>query len=105
MVQESYYVVGFDKDEDCTFDIIVLKQDFLASDHYNEIDPETRVKLEDEQYMTDYEVEVYELLVGVKLYELPGVYAVMCILEDCGNKLSRADWKYTTDLSIIPFTP
>ena len=42
--------------------------------------------------MIDYEVE---------MEELPDVYAVMHILEDCDDKLSRSDWKYTTNLSII----
>ena len=88
MEQEYYYVAGFDKEDDCTFDVKVLKQDFLASHHYDEIDPEIRDKLEDKQYMIDYEVE---------MEELPDVYAVMHILEDCDDKLSRSDWKYTTN--------
>ena len=86
MVQEYYYVTGFDKEDDYTFKVKVLKQDFVDSQHYGEIDPEIRDELEDKQY--------------VGMAELSDVYVVMHILEWCDIKLSGADWKYTTNLNI-----
>ena len=87
MEQEYYYVVGFDKEDDYTFKVKILKQNFVDSHNYDEIDPEMRDKLEDKQY--------------VGMEELSDVYVVMRILEDCDIKLSGADWKYTTNLNII----
>ena len=92
MVTEYYYVAGLDGEDDVTFNIKVLKQDFLASYYYDDIEPGMRDKLENKQYMIDYELEITAL---------SDVHDIMHLLEDCNVKLSRADWKYTTNLSII----
>ena len=92
MAIEYYYVTGFDKEDDNTFEAKVLIQDFLASCYYNDIEPGMRDKLEDKQYLLDYELEITSR---------SDVYNIMHSLEDCNVELSKTDWKYTTNLSVI----
>ena len=87
IMPEYNYVTGFDKEDDYTFQVKVLKQDFVNCPHYDEIDPEIREDMKDDWY--------------IRMEELSDVYTVMHILEWCDIKLSGADWKYTTNLIIM----